>query len=117
MFFNAVVNLILFYGKKTIVFILSNDSVNGFIISDAYETHNTGIIYSKDDDFISLDLIVSPDMHTYKTRQSAIRSFGKQKIILDQMMSEKIIMNTNILKVSDRLANFAADAMQIYNAF
>jgi len=56
-----------------------NDSVNGFIISDAYETHNMGIIYSNDDNFLSLDLgIVSPDMHTYKNQfRVANRSFGE----------------------------------------
>ena len=64
---------------ETITAYFKNDSVNGFIISDAYETHNMGIIYSKDDNFLSLDLgIVSPDMHTYKNQfRVANRSFGE----------------------------------------
>ena len=65
--------------QDTITAYFQNDSVNGFIISDAYETHNMGVIYSKDDKFFSLDLgIVSPDMHTYKNQyRVANRSFGE----------------------------------------
>ncbi len=45
----------------------SNDSVNGVKISDAYETHNMGLVFNYEDKFLSLDLgIVSPDMHVYK---------------------------------------------------
>ena len=41
-----------------------NDSVNGFQISDAYETHNMGIRYALEDYYFVLDLgIVTPDMH------------------------------------------------------
>ena len=65
--------------QETITAYFRNDSVNGFIISDAYETHNMGFIYSKDNKFFSLDLgIVSPDMHTYKNQyRVANRSFGE----------------------------------------
>ena len=65
--------------QDTITAYFQNDSVNGFIISDAYETHNMGVIYSKDDKFFSLDLgIVSPDMHIYKNQyRVANRSFGE----------------------------------------
>ena len=57
----------------------SNDSVNGIKISDAYETHNMGLVYDYDDKFLSLDLgIVSPDMHVYKNEyRVANRSFGE----------------------------------------
>ena len=57
----------------------SNDSVNGFKISDAYETHNLGLVYDYADKFLSLDLgIVSPDMHVYKNQyRVANRSFGE----------------------------------------
>ena len=57
----------------------SNDSVNGIIISDAYETHNMGLVLDYDDKFLALDLgIVSPDMHIYKNEyRVANRSFGE----------------------------------------
>ena len=57
----------------------SNDSLNGLKISDAYETHNMGLIYSNDKHYIKLDLgIVSPDMHSYKNEyRTANRSFGE----------------------------------------
>jgi hypothetical protein len=56
-----------------------NDSVNGFKISDAYETHNMGILWEKDGVFANFDLgIVSPDMHVYKNQyRTANRSFGE----------------------------------------
>ena len=65
--------------EKNISAYFSNDSVNGIIISDAYETHNMGIILDFDDKFLSLDLgIVSPDMHIYKNEyRVANRSFGE----------------------------------------
>jgi hypothetical protein len=57
----------------------SNDSVNGLMISDAYETHNMGLIIALEDFFVSLDLgIVSPDMHVYKNEyRVANRAFGE----------------------------------------
>jgi hypothetical protein len=57
----------------------SNDSINGFMISDAYETHNMGLSFERDDSFLSFDLgIVSPDMHVYKNEyRVANRSFGE----------------------------------------
>lgn len=56
-----------------------NDSVNGLKISDAYETHNMGLILNKNDTYLQLDLgIVSPDMHQYKNEyRIANRSFGE----------------------------------------
>ena len=56
-----------------------NDSVNGLKISDAYETHNMGLILTKRDTYFQLDLgIVSPDMHQYKNEyRIANRSFGE----------------------------------------
>jgi len=64
---------------KNISVYFSNDSVNGLKISDAYETHNMGLVYDYDDKFLSLDLgIVSPDMHVYKNEyRVANRSFGE----------------------------------------
>ena len=57
----------------------SNDSVNGLFVSDAYETHNMGIIYEFSEKYLSLDLgIVSPDMHVYKNQfREPNRSFGE----------------------------------------
>ena len=40
--------------KETLTAYFQNDSVNGFIVSDAYETHNMGIIYSSSPIFIIL---------------------------------------------------------------
>jgi hypothetical protein len=56
-----------------------NDSVSGLKISDAYETHNMGVLWKKDDIFFEFDLgIVSPDMHIYKNQyRVANRSFGE----------------------------------------
>ena len=57
----------------------SNDSVNGFQLSDAYETHNMGLRYLTDDYYVQLDLgIVTPDMGVYKNEyREANRSFGE----------------------------------------
>lgn len=65
--------------EKRISAYFFNDSVNGFIISDAYETHNMGIVYEFGNRFVSLDLgIVSPDMHVYRNQyRKANRSFGE----------------------------------------
>ena len=56
-----------------------NDSVNGFQLSDAYETHNMGLSVSNGDYYALLDLgIVSPDMYKYRNRfREANRSFGE----------------------------------------
>lgn len=56
-----------------------NDSVNGLKISDAYETHNMGVLWKRDGYFFELDLgIVSPDMHVYINQyRVANRSFGE----------------------------------------
>ena len=57
----------------------SNDSVNGFQLSDAYETHNMGVIYQHSRYYAKLDLgVVSPDMYIYRNQfREANRSFGE----------------------------------------
>ena len=64
---------------ESITTYFSNDSVNGLKISDAYETHNMGVLWKSDGFFLELDLgIVSPDMHVYKNQyRVANRSFGE----------------------------------------
>ena len=56
-----------------------NDSVNGFQLSDAYETHNMGLQAIKGEYYALVDLgIVSPDMYKYRNRfREANRSFGE----------------------------------------
>ena len=65
--------------EESITTYFSNDSVNGLKISDAYETHNMGVLWSSDGFFFGLDFgIVSPDMHVYKNQyRVANRSFGE----------------------------------------
>ncbi|MDC3290794.1 hypothetical protein OAV03_01210 [bacterium] len=67
-----------FAGEKLTAYFY-NDSVNGFQLSDAYETHNMGLRYLTDDYYAQLDLgIVSPDMWVYKNEyRVANRSFGE----------------------------------------
>ena len=67
------------HAETTVSIYFSNDSVNGFQLSDAYETHNMGIIYEKSGYYAKLDLgVVSPDMHVYRNRfREANRSFGE----------------------------------------
>jgi len=64
-------------GKITAYF--ANDSINGFQISDAYETHNMGVIYENHEHKIHVDLgIVTPDMHQYINEfREANRSYGE----------------------------------------
>ena len=87
-------------GKLTTYF--SNDSVNGIKISDAYETHNMGIVYEFNDIIMQLDLgIVSPDMHVYKNQfRVANRSFGEivsfsfgRKLSLSEKSTGKYYLN------------------------
>lgn len=56
-----------------------NDSVNGFQLSDAYETHNMGLRFLTEHYYAQLDVgIVSPDMWVYKNEyRKANRSFGE----------------------------------------
>ena len=65
--------------EQTLTAYFFNDSVNGFQLSDAYETHNMGLRYLTDDYYAQLDLgIVSPDMWVYKNEyREANRSFGE----------------------------------------
>ena len=64
---------------KTLELYFSNDSINGFQLSDAYETHNMGATYVTGSHEISLDLgIVSPDMLVYRNQfRVANRSYGE----------------------------------------
>ena len=57
----------------------SNDSLNGLKFSDAYETHNMGLIYSSKEYYAKLDLgLVTPDMYVYRNEfRDANRSFGE----------------------------------------
>jgi hypothetical protein len=56
-----------------------NDSLNGFQLSDAYETHNMGLRYDTAGYYALLDLgIVTPDMHVYRNEfREANRAFGE----------------------------------------
>ena len=65
--------------EETLTAYFFNDSVNGFQLSDAYETHNMGLRYLAEDYYAQLDLgIVSPDMWMYKNQyREANRSFGE----------------------------------------
>ncbi len=56
-----------------------NDSVNGFQLSDAYETHNMGLKLEFKNEFYQLDLgIVTPDMFEFDNQyRQANRSFGE----------------------------------------
>ena len=64
---------------RALILYFSNDSVNGLKISDAYETHNMGLVYEIEKSYFGLDFgIVSPDMHVYKNQyRLANRSFGE----------------------------------------
>ena len=57
----------------------SNDSMNAFQLSDAYETHDMGVRYTWGRQFVDLNLgLVSPDMWLYKNQyRTANRSFGE----------------------------------------
>ena len=57
----------------------SNDSLNGLKFSDAYETHNMGLIYSSKEYYFKLDLgLVTPDMYVYRNEyREPNRSFGE----------------------------------------
>ena len=56
-----------------------NDSINGFQLSDAYETHSMGLRYDTAGYYALLDLgIVTPDMHVYRNEfREANRAFGE----------------------------------------
>ena len=57
----------------------SNDSLNGFKLSDAYETHDMGLKYQTGDKYFDLNLaIVTPDMYVYRNQyREANRSYGE----------------------------------------
>lgn len=57
----------------------SNDSLNGLKLSDAYESHNMGLLYSTDTYYLNIDLgIVTPDMYVYRNEyRKPNRSFGE----------------------------------------
>ena len=85
------------HSEENITAYFSNDSVNGLKISDAYETHNMGLIYRYNDMVYTLDLgIVSPDMHVYKNEyRVANRSFG-ELITLSVGQSKKLQDKVNM---------------------
>jgi hypothetical protein len=90
-----------------------NDSVNGFQLSDAYETHNMGLRYQTDDYYVQLDLgIVSPDMWVYKNKfRVANRSFGE---VVTLELGQPVIDNSSIayyLSVKS-VGEFGIDEMQ-----
>ena len=65
--------------ENTLEVYFSNDSINGFQLSDAYETHNMGLRYTDGPHTVSLDLgIVSPDMLVYRNEyRHSNRSYGE----------------------------------------
>lgn len=88
MIYNASRLVLLFYltffanqvsAENRIHAYFSNDSVNGLMLSDAYETHNMGLMYFTEQYYLKLDLgIVSPDMYVYRNEyREANRSFGE----------------------------------------
>ena len=83
---NSLILLIFFYfsthflyAENDIKLYFYNDSINGFKPSDAYETHNMGLIYNFNNNFFRIDLgIVSPDMFQYENQyRQANRSYGE----------------------------------------
>lgn len=72
------VNINMSYASE-MSFYFSNDSVNGFKFSDAYETHDMGIKYVTTSHWYDLNLgIVSPDMYVYRNQyRDANRSYGE----------------------------------------
>jgi hypothetical protein len=90
-----------------------NDSVNGFQLSDAYETHNMGLRISDGEYYAMLDLgIVSPDMYEYRNRfREANRSFGE----LVTLEFGQTVSQTNELFFYGRIrasGEFGIDEMQ-----
>ena len=91
----------------------SNDSVNGFQLSDAYETHNMGVVYKRSGYYAKLDLgVVSPDMYVYRNQfREANRSFG-EIVTLEVGQSNT---DTGTLSLYGRVRSsgeFGIDAMQ-----
>lgn len=78
-FILVLVNTTVVYADRSVTAYFLNDSVNGLRVSDAYETHNMGLVYTRGEYYAKLDFgIVSPDMHLYKNRfREANRSFGE----------------------------------------
>ena len=72
-------SLLVFAEDTKITAYFFNDSVNGFQFSDAYETHNMGLRFEKENVFYQIDLgLVTPDMFEYENRyRTANRSFGE----------------------------------------
>lgn len=101
--------------EESITAYFRNDSVNGLKISDAYETHNMGVLWKRDGVFFELDLgIVSPDMHIYKNQyRVANRSFGEIITLTygaSQRLKEKIEIDYYFkLKASGR---YGIDSLQ-----
>jgi hypothetical protein len=93
----------------------SNDSVNGVKISDAYETHNMGLLIEREGSYIQLDLgIVSPDMHIYKNQyRVANRSFGELiELNVGSRINSRADYNTNVFLKLGSSGSFGIDRMQ-----
>lgn len=100
-------------GESQVTAYFSNDSVNGFQLSDAYETHNMGVIYEGSGYYAKLDLgVVSPDMYVYRNQfREANRSFGE----LVTLEVGQLDTNTDTLSYYGRLklsGEFGIDEMQ-----
>ena len=93
-----------------------NDSVNGFQFSDAYETHNMGLRFEKENQFYQIDLgIVTPDMFEFENRfRTANRSFG-ELITLGFGKKEFVTNDSFNLKVFTKITsqgNFGISGLQ-----
>ena len=91
----------------------SNDSVNGFQLSDAYETHNMGVVYEKSGYYAKLDLgVVSPDMYVYRNQfREANRSFG-ELVTLEVGQSQTETGNLSLYGRVRLSGEFGIDEMQ-----
>lgn len=90
-----------------------NDSVNGFQLSDAYETHNMGVVYEYSGYYAKLDLgVVSPDMYVYRNQfREANRSFG-ELVTLEVGQSHSETDNLSLYGRVKLSGEFGIDEMQ-----
>lgn len=67
------------FAETEVTAYFSNDSMNGFQLSDAYETHNMGLLFENKHYYAKLDLgIVTPDMYEYRNQyRNANRAYGE----------------------------------------
>jgi hypothetical protein len=93
----------------------SNDSLNGFQYSDAYETHDMGARYAWGHQFVDLNLgLVSPDMWTYRNMyRPANRSFGELvKLSYGVKGVHEAYGSYELMGQIKAAGNFGLDAMQ-----